>query len=99
MEKFDLEQYLSRGIESIIKVALKASLKDPKESIFMTQYALASKSFRKIRVKLEEQGEHIPPFLIASITSECNLHCAGCYARANHLCHDEQKSYQMSASE
>lgn len=23
----------------------------------------------------------MPPFLIASITSVCNLHCAGCYAR------------------
>jgi hypothetical protein len=27
-------------------------------------------------------------FLIASITNRCNLHCAGCYARANHICHD-----------
>ena len=34
------------------------------------------------------RGEHIPPFLIASITTRCNLHCKGCYARANHNCAD-----------
>ncbi len=26
---------------------------------------------------------HIPPYLIASISAQCNLFCAGCYARAN----------------
>ena len=30
----------------------------------------------------------MPPFLIASITSSCNLHCAGCYARAAGACTD-----------
>ncbi|MCD8153100.1 MAG: radical SAM protein, partial [Clostridiales bacterium] len=48
---------------------------------------------------LEEQGEHIPPFLIASITSSCNLHCAGCYAWENHICSDGKAYAQLSADE
>lgn len=52
------------------------------------QYAKNSQKARKVRREKEEAGEHIPPFLIASITRECNLRCKGCYARANQSCHD-----------
>ena len=41
-----------------------------------------------IAIRAAARGEHIPPFLIASITTRCNLHCKGCYARANHNCTD-----------
>ena len=85
---FNLEEYLYHGIEGIIKGAVKASLKNPKESIFLAKFTYAAAEARRIRLQFEKEGEHIPPFLIASITSSCNLHCAGCYARANHLCHD-----------
>ncbi|RDU23354.1 radical SAM protein [Anaerosacchariphilus polymeriproducens] len=95
-EEFNLENYLSSGVEKIVKNALKATLSNPKESLFMAKYAIASKQARRIRAKAEEQGEHIPPFLIASITSECNLHCAGCYARANHSCHDQMAEKQLN---
>lgn len=54
----------------------------------MMQYVLDSRKARSIRKEHETKGEHIPPFLIASITSQCNLHCKGCYARANHHCYD-----------
>jgi len=37
--------------------------------------------------------------LIASITSSCNLHCEGCYARKNHICSDEKEYAQLSAKE
>lgn len=88
MKAFELEEYLSNGVEKIVTGILKASVRNPKESIFMMQYVLDSKKARHIRKEHEEKGEHIPPFLIASITTQCNLHCKGCYARANHHCHD-----------
>ena len=44
-------------------------------------------------------GEHIPPFLIASITSKCNLHCAGCYSRCSHATVDTEPVQQLSAAE
>jgi MoaA/NifB/PqqE/SkfB family radical SAM enzyme len=36
-------------------------------------------AIRKLELK---RGLKVPPFLIISITSKCNLHCAGCYAAA-----------------
>lgn len=97
MEKeFNLEKYLTGGVENIVKNAIKATLSNPKESIFMAQYAIASKAASKKRALAEEQGEHIPPFLIASITSSCNLHCAGCYSRANHACSDAAPVQQLT---
>lgn len=88
MEGFQLEKYLSNGVENIVKGIVKAAVKNPRASLFMMQYAKESKKARKKRIEAEERGEHIPPFLIASITNQCNLHCKGCYARANHSCFD-----------
>lgn len=85
---FDLDRYLTCGVESIVKDALAASLKNPKETAFLLSYALASKRAASAREKFAAEGKHIPSFLIASITNRCNLHCAGCYARANSLCDD-----------
>lgn len=98
-EKFSLEQYLSKGVERIVRGALKASLSNPKESIFMAKYALASKKASKLREKFEVEGVHIPSFLIASITSKCNLHCAGCYSRANNACVDSAPINQLSSED
>jgi MoaA/NifB/PqqE/SkfB family radical SAM enzyme len=99
MNDFNLEAYLSNGVENIVNSAIRASISNPKESIFMAKFALASKNARRLRQKAESNGEHIPPFLIASITSQCNLYCKGCYARANHSCHDKEPVNQMKDQE
>lgn len=98
-QNFNLQDYMTKGVENIVKEALRATLSDPKESLFMLQYAAASKEASKRRAKLSEEGENIPPFLIASITSNCNLHCAGCYSRANHACSDEAPVSQLTGEE
>lgn len=84
----ELEKYLSNGIEKIVKGIFKASVTNLKSSLFMMKHMMTSKKSRDKRKNAEIRGEHIPPFLIASITNECNLHCKGCYARANHSCMD-----------
>lgn len=89
MKEFNLEKYLSNGVERIIKGIVRTSIKNPKTSAFMLRYVKASRNARKIRNEAEYEGKHIPPFLIASITQKCNLHCKGCYARANHSCVDD----------
>ncbi len=96
---FSLEKYLTGGVENIVKGAVRATLKDPKESAFMARFALASKTASKKRAEAEMRVEHIPPFLIASITSSCNLHCAGCYARHNHACTDGKAAAQLTDNE
>ena len=92
MSTFNLESYLTKGVENIVKGIWKASLKNPVASVYMLQYLNANKEANILRKEAEEEGRHIPPFLIASITTSCNLHCRGCYARANHNCFDGNES-------
>lgn len=98
MEKeFDIQEYMTKGVERVVKDAIKAVFKDPRESKFMMQFSLASKRATDIRRKQEKEGLHVPPFLIASITSSCNLHCAGCYSRSNHATVDEKPVRQLTS--
>ncbi len=98
-QKFSLEDYLTDGVENIVRRALKATFSNPQESLFMIKYAASSKLASQNRAKAEARGEHIPPFLIASITSNCNLHCAGCYARINNSCVDSAPVCQLTDKE
>ena len=88
---FDLEQYLTLEVEKLIKDVLKITLKDPKQSAFFLRFAAASREAARRRHEYEKTGEHIPSFLICSITENCNLHCAGCYAQVNHACAGTQE--------
>ncbi len=65
----------------------------------MVKFAAASRRAFKRRAAAEKSGEHIPPFLIASITSSCNLHCAGCYSRCNHATTDAAPVGQLTDEE
>jgi MoaA/NifB/PqqE/SkfB family radical SAM enzyme len=97
MENF--AEYLSDGVESIVKQALKSAVKNPLETAFILKYANASHRAAKKRLLSEEGGVHVPPFLIASISAQCNLFCAGCYARANGSCGDTAQRGQLSDGE
>ena len=96
---FDIQGYLAEGVECIVKDALRASIKNPKESLFLLKFSKYAKKATKIRQKYDENGQNIPAFLIASITSSCNLHCTGCYSRANNACSDDVPLNQLSADE
>ncbi|MBQ9326340.1 MAG: radical SAM protein [Clostridia bacterium] len=96
---FDIQEYMTHGVERVVSDALKATLRNPRESAFMVQFAAASRVASKKRRKAEDAGEHIPPFLIASITSQCNLHCAGCYSRCNHATVDTAPVSQLTGEE
>ena len=58
---FDIQEYMTHGVERVVKEAIKATLKNPKESVFMAKFAAASKAAGKKRRKAEDAGEHIPP--------------------------------------
>ncbi|MEY8001278.1 radical SAM protein [Clostridium sp. Mt-5] len=92
----NLSDYMNKGIESIVKNILKSSIKNPKETQFLIKYMLSVTAAKDRRNMLESEGEHIPPFLMASICSNCNLYCKGCYARANNSCGDNLKYNEMS---
>lgn len=96
--EFNLGEYLAGGIERIVKRAIPATLTDPRESAFMARFAMASHEAAKKRTNAND-GENIPPFLIASITSSCNLHCAGCCSRHNNARTDCAPVDQLTANE
>ena len=96
---FDLQKHIENGVEKIVADTLKATLKDPRESAFMARFAAASRKASKRRLELEEEGLHVPGFLIASITSSCNLHCAGCYSRCTGATEDTEPTEQLSADD
>ena len=98
-DTFNIQEYLAEGVELIVKDALKATFKNPKESLFLLKFSKNAKKATEIRKRYEKDGQNIPAFLIASITSSCNLHCTGCYSRANNSCSDEIPSNQLSADD
>lgn len=98
-QEFDLQAYLTDGVERIVTNAVKATWKNPKESAFMLRFAAASRAASKKRLAAERQGRHIPAFLIASITSSCNLHCAGCFSRGVQSTVDCAPKEQLTAEE
>lgn len=90
---------MNKAIERLIKDTLLAALQNPRESAFLLNYMAAQKRAAKKRDEWENKGIHIPPFLIASITSECNLFCKGCYARENQQGCDHRDQKELSTGE
>lgn len=97
--EFNIQRYMTRGVIRVVTDSLRATAKNKKESEYMKSFAKASRAASKKRYAAEKQGEHIPPFLIASITSSCNLHCAGCYSRSNNACCDSKPVDQLTKEE
>ena len=98
-ENIDIQKYLSDGVQQIVTDAIKATIRDPRGSAFLGKFALASAKATRRRVEEENAGLHVPSYLIASITSNCNLHCSGCYSRANHATVDCKPSMQLTDEE
>lgn len=95
-KSFNIQAYMTRGVTRVLFDSLRATSKNPVEGAFMKGFAKAARAASKKRAAAEKQGEHIPPFLIASIASTCNLHCAGCYSRANNACCDSEQDNQLT---
>ena len=76
-----MNEMVNRMIRGIFKDALAVSLKDPAMAAFFVKAARAQKKAALVRQHNEEQGIHVPPVMILSVTNNCNLRCAGCYSR------------------
>jgi len=95
---FDVAQYLSRAVARLAADALRASIKNPRETAYILKFSAAARKAEKTRMRHENNGRHIPAFLIASISTQCNLFCTGCYARANQSCGDNAARDNLPAS-
>lgn len=73
---------LDREIIGVIRQALRMSLYNPSLAWFFLKTLLRQRKAAIKREYWEQEGIHVPPFMIASITRRCNLNCTGCYAQA-----------------
>ncbi len=80
----DLQSYMAESIRRIMGNAYRSVLSNPREARFvMRMQRTMGKAERRRKACLENEGLEVPPFLIASIATTCNLQCKGCYARNN----------------
>ena len=90
-KQIDLAAYMSGSISRIMTKAYKNVLSNPREAKFaFRMQQLFAKSEKRRRKVLDEEGLEVPPFLISSISTTCNLHCKGCYARSNGIAEDAE---------
>ncbi len=94
-----LNDFMNSGIKSIYDTAGQFYLGNRRGQAFMLHMVPALRTSTKIREQYEHNGIHIPSFLISSISTACNLHCAGCYARANGDCSDERSQEEMDLAD
>lgn len=93
MRKIDcLKKTIDLYDPNIARIFLPWALRHPK---YIRSFVRLRKSYlmsEKIRNNKLEEGIKVPPFLILSVTSKCNLRCNGCYAAAagNITCNNTQ---------
>lgn len=92
-----LTKMMNKSIGVLIENFLKIALSDFSSAKGILKIALSQKNTGIIRNKYEEEGVHVPPFMIASITRTCNLRCKGCYDREkSHSCLSELSEKQWA---
>jgi MoaA/NifB/PqqE/SkfB family radical SAM enzyme len=75
----DFNKILNGALRVLFKDMVKVALTNPSQSVFFLKTMRWQKKAAKTRAKWESQGLHVPPILVISVTSKCNLHCEGCY--------------------
>ena len=64
------------------RVFVRWAIRHPRHLPALIRLARAHQQTSRARDLALENGMQVPPFLILSVTSLCNLRCAGCYAGA-----------------
>jgi len=90
---------MSGSIRNIMTKAYRNVLSNPREAKFaFRMQTLFQKSEKRRQQVREEHDIDVPPFLISSIATTCNLHCKGCYARSNGIAEDEASDRKETLS-
>lgn len=95
----NLNVLMQNSVHGIVKKAGRYYLRNKRGRAFITNILPQILKSADLRKEIEEQGLHIPPFLIASIASQCNLHCTGCYARVGGDCCENKSEPDLTDKE
>ena len=75
---------MAGSIRRIMGKAYRKVLSNPREAAFARKMQrIFRQSEKRRRAVRDTEGIDIPPFLISSMATTCNLNCKGCYARSN----------------
>ncbi|MGI6220666.1 MAG: radical SAM protein [Coriobacteriales bacterium] len=94
----DLNAFMNEGVDDILKTARHYYTRSFRGTRYLAHAAKAMMHAVRLRSSHEKSGLHVPPFLIASIASECNLDCVGCYAHAFGTIGDAAGRRELSAA-
>jgi len=72
------------SIFDTLKLAARILFYDPRFAVRALRLLSRQRKAANVRQAHKANGVHVPPFSIFSITGECNLSCAGCYANLLH---------------
>jgi len=72
------------SIFDTLKLAARLLFYDPRFAVRALSLLSRQRRAAKVRQVHKARGVHVPPFSIFSITGQCNLSCAGCYANLLH---------------
>ena len=93
----DLAQFMTDNLRSLVQTGYRSVLSNPREARFALQLQRTmARGDRRRKQMLKREGLAVPPFLIASIATTCNLQCKGCYARAGGIAGDEPTKETLS---
>jgi MoaA/NifB/PqqE/SkfB family radical SAM enzyme len=80
--ELDFGKVLNGSLNVFFKDALRVALTHPRQAAFFMQTLNWQRKAAKTRLNWNNKGVHVPPIIILSVTSKCNLHCQGCYHQA-----------------
>jgi len=80
--ELDFGKVLNGSLNVFFKDALRVALTHPRQAAFFMQTLRWQRKAAKTRLNWDKKGVHVPPIIVLSVTSECNLHCQGCYHQA-----------------
>lgn len=96
----DISTYMAESIRNIMAKAYLNVLSNPRETRFVARMQRSiSKAERRRQEYLEKESLDVPPFLIASIATTCNLQCKGCYARKNGIAGNDNAKSTLSSEQ
>jgi MoaA/NifB/PqqE/SkfB family radical SAM enzyme len=66
----------------LARVFVPWAIRHPRHLPALIRLARTHEHSKRMRARALEDGVRVPPFLVLSVTSRCNLRCSGCFARA-----------------
>lgn len=74
-------------------------IRNPRYLRTFTRFRRIYKESKRLRAEHAKRSLVVPPFMILSITSKCNLKCRGCYASANGTVNGSTTSSQLDRNQ